>query len=352
MTLKVGLIGCGRIAAKHVDSINKCNGIEIIGLSDINQNNIEKLKKQVHKNGYLRSFLNYKDLLRHDDVELIVITSPSNTHAEIAEAALKADKHVLVEKPLSLSLDDARKLNELSLKYNKHLLVSHQLRFLRVITMLKEMINKHSFGDIYYSAVTIELNRSEDYFKEAKWRGTWELDGGMLLNQGIHLIDLMVWLMGDVDYVHGQVVKKNLIKETEDAAIGILSFRNGSKGIIQANTITQPNNLGISLKVFGEKGTVALRGDKLQIRDRWHVSNSQYNELTKQLGTEENEHVKMYEAILKLMKEGKASTSLVSGETAIQSLETILAIYKSALDSKPIQLPLLSFETTDMKSKY
>lgn len=118
---------------------------------------------------------------------------------------------------------------------------------------------------------SIRINRSLDYYKSASWRGSWETDGGMLINQGIHLVDLLQWFLGDAKSVYGEISSHTDVKETEDVAVGIIQFQNQAKGMVEANIVTQPNNLGYSLSIFGEKGTISVDGRSLNKISRWYI---------------------------------------------------------------------------------
>src|SRR5690625_491630 len=125
---------------------------------------------------------------------------------------------------------------------------------------VKELIDCGYFWELYFGVISLRLNRTLAYYENSSWKGTWEKDGGMLVNQGIHLIDLLVWFMGDIDSVYGEIATKINRKETEDIAAGIISFQNDAKGMIEANTVTQPENIGYYLSIFGEKGSLCIGG--------------------------------------------------------------------------------------------
>ncbi|MDV2685096.1 Gfo/Idh/MocA family oxidoreductase [Alkalihalophilus lindianensis] len=353
MTIKVGIIGCGRIAQKHVNTINKLKGVKITALSDISVESMDNLLLRIQSSSEqkIATYSYYKSLLHDSNVDLVIISTISSLHAEMTKEALLAKKHVLVEKPLALTLDQSRNLHQLANQCGKKLFVCYQLRYIKTILMIKEMLNQGLFGELYYGAITIEINRSEHYYKEANWRGKWDLDGGMLINQGIHLVDLLVWFLGDVVDVDGCLIKKNDSKETEDAAMGIFTFKSGAKGILHANTITLPTNIGYSIRLFGEKGTVALKGTKLQEIERFEVEGVTLTQEELETWIEDqNEHTRMYEAVIDSIQ-GNEQPYVVNGKESERALEAIFALYQSAIDKNKTYLPLSTFETSWMKGK-
>lgn len=260
-------------------------------------------------------------------------------------------KHVIVEKPLALSMKDMHDLIELAEKRNKHILVCHQLRYRPLIQKINRLINDKKLGEIYFGSVTLMLNRSLAYYATNEWKGTWEKDGGMLINQGIHLVDLLIWMLGDVKSVYGDITKTLQTKETEDIALGFIQFQSGAKGLINANTITKPKNLGYSLAIFGEKGSIVIGGKYFNQLEHAYIEEDP--ELIKelQLANESNddEHAMMYKNFSQAIN-GEASL-LMSAKEAKQSLESIFALYQSSVHKKPINLPLQHFSTTDMLRK-
>ncbi len=296
-------------------------------------------------------FSNYQDLLDYSDVDVVLIATASGAHYEIAEQALKAKKHIIVEKPLALSIEETRHLTTFAKKQKRSLFVCHQLRYRQMMTKIKELVQAGALGELYYGMAMIEINRSHDYYRQASWRGTWEHDGGMLLNQGIHIVDLLVWLFGDVENVYGEIVKVNEEKETEDVALGLISFKNGARGLIEANTITLPNNLGYSLRIFAEKGTIVISGRQLNEIERFDVQGItvEKEELTS-WETDRDEHLRMYQAFLSYL-DGKTQEHVIHSDDAAKALEAIFALYCSNDAQRKIMLPLQSFSTIDMKKK-
>ncbi|WP_273717005.1 Gfo/Idh/MocA family protein [Alkalihalobacillus pseudalcaliphilus] len=346
--MKLAIIGCGRISEKHCETINQISDISVVALSDISIDRMNIIKQKLNlSNNECTFFTDYEHLLNESNAELVVIATGSGSHFEIAKAAILAGKHTLIEKPLALSLSEASQLHEYANKHHVHLYVCYQLRFLNSMIAIKELIESGRLGTVFYGVCTLELNRSKEYYQGAAWRGTWEYDGGMLINQGIHLIDLLLWFMGDAKEVRGELMKVERSKETEDIAIGLVDFNSGARGLIEANTVTKPNNYGYSLKLFGEKGSIIIDGQQLEKISRFALEEIEVSE--KELVFDKKEHVRMYRACIKAIKESQQHKSLVNGIEAQRSLELIFGLYQSALEKRVVDLPGLNFNLLEMK---
>ncbi|SDM76464.1 Gfo/Idh/MocA family protein [Sediminibacillus halophilus] len=356
MSYSIGLIGCGHIAYKHLETISTLSNVNVAAVSDLQEERMETIvsvfQKKTNKPQAIKQYIDYSDLLSDPAVDIVVIAVVSGLHAEIAKQALQQQKHVILEKPISLSLKDADEINQLAQAYNRKVLVCHQLRYRPFMYRLKELIDKGYFGKPYMGVASLRINRSKDYFQAASWRGSWSTDGGMLVNQGIHLIDLMIWLLGEPASVYGEIANYSPeVKEIEDVAAGIISFSNKAKGIIEANTVTKPENIGYQLSIFAEKGTVSIGGPGLDKIDRCYVQD--HDELTKELkelAGQKGEHCRMYENFIESV-EGDAEL-LVTGEEGKRALEVIFGLYRSHQQGKNIPSPLPSFSTTMMLDNF
>lgn len=349
--INVGLIGCGYISKKHIDTITQFNSYQLVAVSDIQTGRMEDTVQHYNENKKeptnISQYKNHKDLLLDPQVDVVIIAVVSGLHAEIAKQALLLDKHVIIEKPLALSLKEANELITLATANQKLILVCHQLRYHPLLREIKSLIDKKVLGELYLGSVDIRINRNETYYTSANWRGTWDLDGGMLINQGIHLVDLLTWYFGDVSSVYGEISTRNTRKATEDIATGIISFVNGAKGVVEANTITKPENLGYYLSIFGEKGSICIGGKKLPTVQHCHVDNQPNIEAKlKKLSNTGGEHYLMYENFLNALQDKEKL--FMTGEAGKKSLETIFALYKSHQQKTPIYFPLLNFSTSDM----
>ncbi|NQX49286.1 Gfo/Idh/MocA family oxidoreductase [Paenibacillus tritici] len=355
MKLGIGIIGCGRITEKHAATLSRLGSARVVAISDISIERMEIIHGQLteaagHTANEIAMYPDYADLLIHPEVNVIVIATSSGHHADMAGDALIAGKHVIIEKPLALTLEDSRLLSKLASQRGLNLLVCHQMRYRLPMLRIKNYITSGLLGDLYYGVASIEISRTPDYFRQAAWRGTWDQDGGMLLNQGIHLIDLLLWFLGDVEGAYGELQKLQPGKEIEDVALAVLSFRNGTKGLVEANTVTRPGNFGYSLRLFAEKGTLIISGNQLERIERFEVRGVQIaEEELRRLEADRDEQLRMYEAYLDRIQNGPEGM-VVDAPEASKSLEAIFAIYRSALEGRRVTLPLTEFSTEIMKA--
>ncbi|TSB46086.1 Gfo/Idh/MocA family protein [Alkalicoccobacillus porphyridii] len=345
--MKIGIIGCGRITVKHIDSLNQIEEIEITSLSDLSIERMKQATEQISFNKKPTLYIDYLDLLK-SDCDLVLVATTSGSHADITEAALLAGKHVLVEKPLALSLAESKKLIKLANDSDKKLFICHQLRFRLILKEIKALIDSGKLGTIHLGTASMALQRPSEYYKAAPWRGTWDQDGGMLINQGIHLVDLLLWYMGELSEVTGQLKKLNKHKETEDIALGLLRFKNGSTGIIEANAVTWPKNHGYCIKLIADHGTIILEGRNFDLLTRATIKGEPWS--GKDVGAwleKKDEQEQMYKEVLKSMQ-GKQNNA-VTAQEAEGALEAIFALYQSHKQGHSTVLPLSSFATSDMK---
>lgn len=353
MVIRFGLIGCGYISKKHLQALVECKDAHLIAVSDLNELRMDEAKDfyQTHSGltHPIKSFIDFEEMLAEQQLDVVIICSFSGLHAKMAKKALQFNKHVILEKPMALSIEEANQIILLAKNQKKELMICHQLRFRPVMQRIKKIIEDGKIGKIHLGVASIRINRTPDYFTSAPWRGKWESDGGMLINQGIHIIDLLQWFLGEVKTVYGEISCQTSLKETEDVALGILDFKAHAKGIIEANIVTQPNNLGYSLSIFGEKGTICIEGPSLNKISRWYIEGekTEIAELDSLL-QDKNEQIYMYENFIEAIKSRNKGV-LVDGIEGKKALEIIFAIYQAQISKQVVQLPIHSYSTSDMK---
>ncbi|CDQ40414.1 Gfo/Idh/MocA family protein [Virgibacillus salexigens] len=345
----VGIIGCGYIAKKHVASIANCKELTLAAVSDLQVDRMEEVaksyrQKQSNEVVPITIYEDYHNLLQDSRVEVVIVSTISSLHAQIAIQALQHKKHVIIEKPIALSLQEVEEMIRLAEQKDRRIFVCHQLRYRPFMRKLKSFIEKGYFGDIYLGVATLRLHRSQAYYASSPWKGTWDKDGGMLLNQGIHMVDLLLWLLGDATSVYGEMMNTNKNKETEDIATGILSFEGQSKGLIEANTITKPSNQGYYLSLFGEEGSIIVGGE--HFNEIIHCYSQTHPEAIQALGNttnDRNEHMYMYQDFIRAIK--KQEDHLMTASEGKKALEVIFGMYQSAKEGKPVRFPLNDFRT-------
>ncbi|HHV96365.1 MAG TPA: Gfo/Idh/MocA family oxidoreductase [Clostridiaceae bacterium] len=256
--LKFGIIGCGLISNWHADAILRIADAELVAATDVS----EKSRKAFSEKYNVKVYDTVEELLA-DNVDVVSICTPSGLHAPLAIQAINAGKHVIIEKPMAITLEQADEIIEAAEKNDVKVSVISQLRFSNAVQRVKRAINENLLGKLVSGDVYMKFYRSQEYYDQSGWRGTWKMDGGgALMNQGIHGIDLLCYLMGPVKYVHGftRTLVRNI--EVEDTASAILEYENGALGVIQGTTSIYPG-LPRRIEISGDKGTVILEEDKI-----------------------------------------------------------------------------------------
>lgn len=357
--MKYALIGCGRISPNHVIAA-KNNGLDIVAVCDIVRANAEdKILKFDLDTDKVKVYEDYKKLLATEKPELVAIATESGKHAGIALDCINAGCHVIIEKPIALSLADADAIIEAGKENGVIVCANHQNRFNKSIQEIRKAIEKKRFGKLLYGTAHIRWARDREYYDRASWRGTWEQDGGALMNQCIHDIDLLRWMLGDeIDTVYGMTDRLiHSYIEAEDLGLAVVKFKNGSYGIIEGTTNVYPRNLEETLYIFGDKGTVKAGGEAVNIIEEWKFSDYFGDEEQVKKECSENPpnvygfgHSKLYKNVIGAIN-GEEKI-LVDGEAGKRALELVLAIYKSAAEGKPVNLPLENCSTMDFVGRF
>lgn len=356
--MKYALIGCGRISANHVVAAQN-NHLEIVAVCDLVESNMEDKILKFKLPETVKQYIDYKELLANEKPDLVAVATESGKHAQIAIDCIEAGCNVIIEKPIALSIEDADKIIEAAEKYNVKVCACHQNRFNKSIQKIHEAVEMRRFGKILYGTAHIRWARDHEYYDRAAWRGTWEQDGGALMNQCIHDIDLLRWLMGDeIDEVVGMTDRlKHDYIEAEDLGIALIKFKNGAYGIIEGTTDVYPKNLEETLYIFGEKGTVKAGGEAVNLIEEWRFSD--YLDEPEKVKEEYSEippnvygfgHTKLYKNVIEAITEDKQP--LVDARAGKRALELVLAIYKSAATKTTVKLPLEKCSTMDFQGRF
>ncbi len=346
MKHRYALIGCGRISPNHIAAAIG-NDLEITALCDTIPTKIEALIKMFHLYDRTHSYTDYKEMLEKEKPELVAIATESGKHAEIALACIDAGCNLIIEKPIALSLYDADAIIRKAAIKGCKVCTCHQNRFNKSITKIRQAIEEGRFGRLFHGTANIRWNRDINYYKQAVWRGTWEMDGGALMNQCIHNIDLLRWMMGDdIEQViaftdnlnHGYI-------QTEDFGIALIQFKNGSYGIVEGTTNIYPKDLEETLSIFGERGTVKAAGKSVNIIEEWRFADTLDNADQVKQEYHENApnvygygHKPLYKDVIDSIENNREP--YVNAEAGRRAIELILAIYKSAAYGVSVRLPL------------
>jgi predicted dehydrogenase len=357
--MRYALIGCGRISPNHIVAAQH-NNLEIVAICDIEPHNMKDKIVKFKLPETVKCYTDYMEMLKNEKPELVAIATESGKHAQIAIDCLTVGHaNIIIEKPIALSLKDADRIIETAKKENLKVCACHQNRFNKSIQKIREAVEMERFGKMLHGTAHIRWARDYEYYSRAKWRGTWEQDGGALMNQCIHNIDLLRWMMGDdIDCVVGMTDRlKHDYIEAEDLGIALIKFKNGSYGIIEGTTNVYPKNLEETLYLFGEKGTVKAGGDSVNVIEEWSFSDmlDDPDEVKQQF--HENPpnvygygHTPLYADVIDAITNDRRP--YVDGEAGKRALELVLAIYKSASEGSIVKLPLESCATIDFKGRF
>lgn len=330
--IRFGLLGCGRIAKRHADLLGGGH-IEGATLAAVCDELPERANQFASRYG-VKACYSVSDLVSRTDIDVISILTPSGLHAPHAILAAEAGKHVVVEKPMALRLEDADRMIQACDKAGVKLFVVKQNRFNVPVMKAREALLEGRFGRLILGTVRVRWSRNQAYYDQDKWRGTWAYDGGVLSNQASHHVDMLEWFFGDVVSVHARAVTALVKIEAEDTAIATLKFRNGALGIIEATTAVRPIDLEGSLSILGEMGTVEIAGFAVNQIRHWRFVEelpSDKDVMDKFSVNPPNVygfgHQAYYQHVIDCLVNQRSA--LVDGLEGRKSLELISALYES-----------------------
>jgi UDP-N-acetyl-2-amino-2-deoxyglucuronate dehydrogenase len=337
---KFALVGCGRISRNHFDAIRRIDGLTLSAVCDVLP---ERARAAGEREG-VPYFTSYEEMLRSADSDAVVVSTPSGLHAAHGALAARAGKHVVTEKPMAITLTQADELVKACDEAGVFLFVVKQNRLNPPIQLLRRAIDKERFGRIYLASTVVRWQRPPEYYAAEPWRGTWEFDGGAIMNQASHYVDLMQWLVGPVESVMAKTATQARRIEAEDSGVAILRFRSGALGVIEVNVLTYPRNLEGSITILGEKGSVKIGGTAVNRVEHWLFAD--YDDDDKLVeGASTNPpnvygfgHEGYYRNVLAVLR-GEAQPG-TDGRAGRKSLELILGIYESAKTGRDVPLPL------------
>ena len=356
--MKYALIGCGRISPNHIAAAQN-NALEIVAICDIETScMIDKILK-FKLGSSVNQYSDYKEMVEKEKPELVAICTESGKHAEVALFCIEHGCHCIVEKPLALSIADADAIIAASIKHHVKVCACHQNRFNKSVQIIREAVDMNRFGKLFYGTAHIRWCRDHEYYDRAAWRGTWKQDGGALMDQCIHNIDLLRWMMGgEIDEVIGMTDRLNHeYIEAEDMGIALIKFKNGSYGIVEGTTDIYPKNLEETLYIFGEKGTVKAGGQSVNVIEEWRFSDLLDDPEEVKARFHENPpnvygygHTPLYADVINAVKQDRQP--YVNAMEGKRALELVLAIYKSAAEGCSVKLPLKECATIDYEGRF
>jgi UDP-N-acetyl-2-amino-2-deoxyglucuronate dehydrogenase len=339
-TFQVAVVGCGRISRNHFDAIRKIDGLRLSAVAD----SVDERARLAGEEYGVPWFTDFAEMLRSSTCDIVTIATPSGMHSAQGIVAAKAGKHVITEKPMAITLEQADALVAATDAAGVRLFVVKQNRLNPSIQLLKRAVEKGRFGRIYLANTTVRWHRPQEYYDTAPWRGTWEFDGGAFMNQASHYVDLLQWLIGPVESVMAKTATQARRIEAEDSGAAVLKFRNGALGVIEVNVLTHPRNWEGSVTVIGEKGTAKVGGTAVNRIEHWAFA--EYDDDDKLVDAAATSppsvygfgHEGYYRNVLAVLR-GEAQPE-TDGRAGRKSLELILGIYESAKTGRDVPLPL------------
>lgn len=336
--INFGLIGCGRVAPRHAQSFGELAGARLVAVADV----LESRAAHFAKDYQCEMLTDYRRLLDRRDVDVVSICTPSGMHAQMAIDAMQAGKHVIVEKPMALSLQDADRMIATAKSTGFKLCVVLQNRYNPPMQDLRRVVDEGMLGRLLLGNATVRWYRPQEYYEDG-WHGTWAMDGGALMNQSIHHIDALQWFMGDVESVFAYTATLAHKMEAEDAGVIVLRFKNGALGTVEGSTLTFPENLEGSVAIFGERGSVKIGGTALNRKAIWKIEGEIEHE--RELLTRDQvdppsvygfSHTAVIADMIASLRENRAPRT--DGIAARKSVALVLAMYESARTEKPVDM--------------
>ncbi|MGC8717727.1 MAG: Gfo/Idh/MocA family protein [bacterium] len=335
--LNFAIIGCGVIAPNHGEGIVHTPNARLVAVADIVEEKARKFAQKYNCDWYV----DYKEMLDRVDIDVVDICTPSGLHSEMAIEAMKRGRHVITEKPMAITLEGADAMISASKDYNRKLACIFQRRTQSVFKKIKEVTSQGAIGKLILGDAYMKYFRSQAYYNRGDWRGTWALDGGgALINQGIHCIDLMQWIMGDVGsvFAYARTLARRI--EVEDTAVAVLEYKNGAIGVIEGTTSVIPG-FDHRLEFHGIDGSILVDGEKIT---RWEVPGVEFIlDSQETLGSTASDprvdyigHMLLIQDMIDAIKNNR--DPLITGEEGKKALKIILAIYKSSKERKEVYL--------------
>lgn len=337
---RFGLVGCGRISKRHSELLSGVvEGAKLAAVCDIDPARARALGERFN----VPWFEDMDEMMRRVELDVVSILTPSGMHKEHAVRLAPYGKHLVIEKPMALTLGDADAMIADCDKAGIRLFVVKQNRFNVPVVKLREALERGRFGKLVMGTVRVRWCRDQKYYDQDSWRGTWALDGGVLTNQASHHVDLLEWMMGDVEAVFAKSTTALVDIEAEDTALAILKFRNGALGCIEATTAARPKDLEGSISILGEGGSVEIGGFAVNQMKTWSFASPVPEDAEAMERYSVNPpnvygfgHQAYYEHVVDCLRNG--SNQLVDGLEGRRSLELISAIYESIETKREVPL--------------
>ncbi len=343
--LNFAIVGCGRISKRHLEllGLNQIHGARLVAVCDVQ---LDRAKSAGEKYK-VPAYEDMNEMMTREKVDVVTVLTPSGMHAEHVVQLAKHKKHIIVEKPMALTLADADRMIKACKDNGVQLFVVKQNRFNVPVVKLREELEAGRFGKMVMGTIRVRWCRDQSYYDQDSWRGTWALDGGVFTNQASHHVDLLQWMMGDVESVFAKGGTYLINTETEDTGIAMIKFKSGAIGVIEATTAVRPKDLEGSISILGAGGTVEIGGFAVNQIRHWnfsHPTQEDQNVIQNYSVNPPNVYGYGHKAYLDHVVEclNGNSKQPISGEEGRKSLELIHAIYESIESKKEVFYPFKS----------
>lgn len=339
--IRFAVVGCGRIAGKHFEALQAhCARAELVAVCDTDPCALEMATAATGVQG----FPSLSCMLGSCDADAVVLCTPSGLHAQQAIQVARAGKHILTEKPMATRWTDGRRMVEACDEAGVRLFVVKQNRRNSTLRLVKRAIDRGRFGRIYMANLNVYWSRPQSYYDSARWRGTWEFDGGAFMNQASHYVDLLDWMIGPVESVHAftGTLARNI--QVEDTGVANIRWRSGALGSVNVTVLTYQKNLEGSLTILGEKGTVRVGGVAVNQIEHWEFAEPDEDDLQIANASYDTTsvygfgHPLYYDNVINCLHGLEEAET--DGREGLRSLELLVAIYVSARDGRVVSLPL------------
>ena len=335
--MNIAIVGCGFIAKKHATAIENIKKANLVAVCD----QVPELMEPYKEKYGVKTYTELGEMLTDESIDIINICTPSGTHAFIAEQVAAAKKHIILEKPIAMTIEETNRIIDAAEENEVKLAIVHPNRFRPVAMKLKEILDKKLLGKISHALCIVNWNRNQEYYDQAPWRGTKEHDGGVLMNQAIHNLDLLLWFLGKPEEVFSMDATRLRNIEAEDVSSGVIKFESGVLATVQASTTVYPKNYEESITIFGEKGTVKIGGPNAIYFEHIDIEGIDEGVLANWKETVMNDpwgtpgHQKIIQDMIEAIQNKRQVQ--VTGQDGKYALELVLNFYESAEKNKPIQ---------------
>ncbi|MFC7062343.1 Gfo/Idh/MocA family protein [Halobacillus seohaensis] len=334
--MNFAIVGCGFIAKKHATAIEKIDIAKLVAVCDKVPATMEYYKEEYDAEKYTE----LEQMLEKENIDIVCICTPSGFHTSIAVQIAEAKKHIIVEKPIAMTIEDTDKIIDACTTNNVKLSVVHPNRYRPVVQELRKILEQDLLGKISHASCIVNWNRNQEYYDQAPWRGTKQHGGGVLMNQAIHNLDLLLWFMGLPNQVFSMEATRFRNIDAEDVSVGAIKFGSGALGTVEASTTVYPKNYEESITIFGEKGTVKIGGTNALYFEHLDIIDMPDNEI-KELkesikanpwGTPGHQWI--IEDMVSAINEDREPA--VTGEDGKNALKLVLSFYESAKLNQPV----------------